>query len=64
MKAVLVWAVEKKEFLKITEGTGDNLSAEDRAEGYCDYVMWNLFNIGELAFDEEWCPATYNPSHP
>ena len=37
--AVLTWIKSRKLFLKIQEGTGDNLLREDRAAGYVDYVL-------------------------
>lgn len=39
------------EFLKIQPGTGDNLSPEDIAEGYTDYVIWNRFRPECLDID-------------
>ena len=50
--ALLAWVKSRKMFLKIQEGTGDNLLAEDRAEGYVDYVLWSTFRAGELGIDE------------
>lgn len=41
------------EFLKIQPGTGDNLSPEDIAQGYTDYVIWNRFRAEELDIDGE-----------
>ncbi|SHK87460.1 hypothetical protein [Fibrobacter sp. UWEL] len=41
------------EFLKIQPGTGDNLSPEDIAEGYTDYVIWNRFRPEYLDIDGE-----------
>ncbi len=51
--SVLVWIKSKKAFLKIQEGTGDNLSREDRLEGYVDYVLWSTFRPSEIDIDEE-----------
>lgn len=48
---ILVWVKSKKVFLKIQEGTGDNLQREDRAEGYVDYVLWSTFRPSELGID-------------
>ncbi len=39
--AVLAWAKEERVFIKVQEGIGDNLTREDRAEGYVDYVLWS-----------------------
>lgn len=41
------------EFLKIQPGTGDNLSLEDIAEGYTEYVIWNRFRPEYLDIDGE-----------
>lgn len=44
---------EGGEFLKIQPSTGDNLSPEDIAEGYTDYVIWNRFRPERLDIDGE-----------
>lgn len=54
--ALLAWIPNKKMFLKIQKGTGDNMSDEDIANGYCDYVLWNIFAPGALDTDKEWHP--------
>ncbi len=41
--AVLTWIKSKNVFLKVQEGTGDNLLHEDIAAGYVDYVLWSTF---------------------
>ena len=41
--AVLVWVISRQVFLKVQEGTGDNLSEEDVADGMNDYVLWSTF---------------------
>lgn len=41
------------EFLKIRPGTGDNLSPEDIAAGFTDYVIWNRFKPTCLDIDGE-----------
>lgn len=38
---ILIWN-EKVGFIKINEGTGDNLFDEDEAEGYVDYIMMDF----------------------
>ena len=43
---------ENTQFVRICEGTGDNLLPEDEAEGYVDYIMidgyeWNGIEIVE-----------------
>ena len=39
--SILIWN-EKVGFVKINEGTGDNLFDEDEAEGYVDYIMMDF----------------------
>ena len=51
--AVLAWVKSKRQFIKIQEGTGDNLTHEDRANGFVDYVLWSTFTPDELDLDEE-----------
>ena len=50
--ALLAWIKSQKVFLKIQEGTGDNLSAEDVADGMTDYVLWSVFRPADLDLDE------------
>lgn len=51
--ALLAWERQRKVFLKIQEGTGDNLLHEDRAAGYVDYVLWSTFEADDLDLDGE-----------
>ena len=46
---ILIWNKET-DFIKISEGTGDNLLREDIEEGYVDYMMIDgySFNGDEL----------------
>lgn len=46
---ILIWNKET-DFIKISEGTGDNLLWEDKEEGYVDYMMIDgySFNGDEL----------------
>lgn len=50
--ALLAWIKSRKVFLKIQKGTGDNLSAEDVADGMVDYVLWSMFRPDALGLDE------------
>ena len=50
--AVLAWVKNKKMFLKVQEGTGDNLLKEDIAEGYVDYVLWSTFKPECIDLDQ------------
>lgn len=54
--ALLAWVESEKAFIKIQEGTGDNLTHEDRAAGFVDYVLWSTFSSGPLDFDEAFEP--------
>ena len=38
---ILIWN-EKVGFVKINEGTGDNLFDEDEEDGYVDYIMMDF----------------------
>ena len=51
--AILAFVKSEKVFLKIQEGTGDNLLDEDEEEGYVDYVLWSTFKTGSLGIDSE-----------
>ena len=55
-EASLVWIADKRVFLKIQKGAGDGLDSEDVANGFVDYVLWNVFNPGEIDIDESWDP--------
>lgn len=35
------------EYMLVSEGTGENLWDEDRAEGYVDYIMYNFYETEE-----------------
>ena len=50
--AILAWVKSRRVFLKIQEGTGDNLSEEDIANGMTDYVLWNVFRPECIDIDE------------
>lgn len=40
---MVLFDVESRQFLKFEWGCGDNLTKEDRAEGYDDYVNWEVW---------------------
>jgi hypothetical protein len=46
---LLLFGTENKQFIRISYGTGDNLSSEDIDEGYDDYLY---ISIDE--FDDGW----------
>lgn len=45
MYDVLAYLPDINRMLRIQEGCGDNLLAEDRKEGYVDYVNYDLYSI-------------------
>lgn len=51
--ALLAWEKNRKVFLKIQEGIGDNLLHEDRAAGYVDYTLWSVFKAEDMELDGE-----------
>ena len=50
--AILAWVKSRGVFLKIQEGTGDNLSEEDIDSGMTDYVLWSVFRPDCIDIDE------------
>ena len=52
---LLAWIKSEEVFLKITEGSGDNLSDEDIEQGLNFYVLWSTFELDKdsLEIDEE-----------
>ena len=51
--AILAWVKSRHAFLKLQEGTGDNLSEQDVANGMTDYVLWSTFCPECIDVDEE-----------
>ena len=51
--AVLAFVKSENVFLKVQGGTGDNLSSEDIADGFVDYVLWSIFRPESLGVDGE-----------
>ena len=48
---ILIWN-EKVGFIRINEGSGDNLFPEDEDNGYVDYIMVDLFKYDGYDFTE------------
>lgn len=48
---ILIWN-ESVGFVKINEGSGDNLHDEDEAEGYVDYIMMDFIEYDGYDFTE------------
>ena len=42
---VYIFVPSKKQIIRITEGTGDNLSEEDIENGYVDYIYYDQHNV-------------------
>lgn len=42
---MLIITKDTEKLITIQEGTGDNLLAEDEAEGFVDYVMTSIYEV-------------------
>jgi len=51
--ASLSWIKSKQVFLKVQEGTGDNLQQEDIQKGFVDYCLWSTLRPGSIDVDGE-----------
>ena len=49
---ILIWNKDVG-FVKINEGTGDNLLYEDKQEGYIDYINYDFLSYDGDDFSEE-----------
>lgn len=49
---ILLWN-EQSGFIRIWEGTGDNLSKEDIADGYADYINLDFLKYYEGELEEQ-----------
>lgn len=43
MRTMMIYLKDRGLLITVAEGTGDNLTDEDIADGYIDYVMTNLY---------------------
>ncbi len=48
---ILIWN-ERIGFVRINEGTGDNLLSEDEANGYVDYIMLDFMDYDGMELIE------------
>lgn len=48
---ILIWH-EQVGFIKINEGSGDNLHYEDESQGYVDYIMLDFIEYDGYDFTE------------
>lgn len=44
-KEIKLYMPESQELILAVEGTGDNLTEEDQAEGYVDYIMVEMYKL-------------------
>lgn len=51
--SILLWVRSRQKLLMIQRGTGDNLLREDIDNGYVDYVLYSVFEFGEIGIDQE-----------
>lgn len=42
---IFIYVPEYRQIIRIAEGTGDNLLAEDRDEGYVDYIYYEQHEL-------------------
>lgn len=42
---IFLFIPDKSEIIRIAEGSGDNLDEQDRADGYVDYVYFDLYDV-------------------
>ena len=42
---MLIITKDTEKLITIVEGTGDNLSPEDEADGFVDYVMTSIYHV-------------------
>lgn len=43
---LFIFVPEARQVIRISEGTGDNLSWEDRGKGYMDYIYYDQHDLG------------------
>ena len=60
---VFIYVQTKKQIIRIDEGSGDNLTDDDIAQGYVDYIYYEVYNVqqdlpevdGGMIMLTEWC---------
>lgn len=45
---LVIYYKEKGELISISEGDGSNLSSEDEANGYVDYLYYDVYDIQDI----------------
>lgn len=42
---IFIYVPTKKQIIRIDEGSGDNLTDDDIAQGYVDYIYYEVYNV-------------------
>ncbi len=42
---IFIYVQSKKQIVRIDEGSGDNLTDDDIAQGYVDYIYYEVYNM-------------------
>lgn len=42
---IFIYVKTKKQIIRIDEGSGDNLTDDDIAQGYIDYIYYEIYNV-------------------
>lgn len=42
---IFIYVKTKKQIIRIDEGSGDNLTDDDIAQGYVDYIYYEVYNV-------------------
>ena len=42
---IFIYVKTKKQIIRIDEGSGDNLTDNDIAQGYVDYIYYEVYNV-------------------
>lgn len=42
---IFIYVQTKKQIIRIDEGSGDNLTDDDIAQGYVDYIYYEVYNV-------------------
>lgn len=43
--AIFIYIQAKRQIVRIDEGSGDNLTDDDIAHGYVDYIYYEVYNV-------------------
>lgn len=42
---IFIYVQSRKQIVRIDEGSGDNLTDDDIAQGYVDYIYYEVYNV-------------------